>query len=202
MRLKMLRGCLLPEERHQKSSPPANSLASRVIRLDGEVTLYRRRVMVAELMRDNESHLVCRPDSFIIGQKVPALSASDELELGHSYFLLPTQFFDSALSFVTVASLLAGVGGGGSLRHFDIQVTGAGKLQIRICENLAERRAGLVCTTAELEREYEQLVGSRSRPWRPKLETIRQSSERRMEDEGIRRFCGFSRKKAPDQLKI
>ncbi|KAG0464058.1 hypothetical protein HPP92_020127 [Vanilla planifolia] len=96
------------------------------------------------------------------------MSAAEKLQLGQSYFLLPCHFFQSVLSFVEVASSLAGEGGR-SLRHLGIHRTDMGKLQIRIVEALevrglgkeGERKRGnwLVCTTSALEKEYERMVG-------------------------------------------
>jgi hypothetical protein len=37
-----------------------------------------------------------------------------------------------------------------------------------------------LCSTPELKRHYAQLVGPRSRPWSPRLETISERSKRRM----------------------
>ncbi|XP_041014375.1 uncharacterized protein LOC121257442 [Juglans microcarpa x Juglans regia] len=76
----------------------------KLIKSDGVVKIYRRPVHVSELMSEFPKHLVCRADSFYIGQKIPALSEDDELQPGHKYFLLPNHFFQSVLSFVTIAS--------------------------------------------------------------------------------------------------
>ncbi|KAG0465530.1 hypothetical protein HPP92_019694 [Vanilla planifolia] len=172
--------------------------AARLIALDGRVTFYRRRVKVAELMKEHACHSVCRSDEFFIGQKVPAMSAAEKLQLGQSYFLLPCHFFQSVLSFVEVASSLAGEGGR-SLRHLGIHRTDMGKLQIRIAEALegsgdwekeGERKRGnwLVCTTSALEKEYERMVGWKSRQWRPKLDRIDESSEKKAQRGAGRRI--------------
>ncbi|XP_020591374.1 uncharacterized protein LOC110032179 [Phalaenopsis equestris] len=195
--LQMLFWCFNPDERKLPSAtPPSGQSTARLIGLDGRVTVYKRRVKVGDLMKEHTCHLVCRSDSFYIGQKVPALSAAEELQLGHSYFLLPSQFFQSVLSFVTIASSLA-KGGGGCLRHFDIQLTDTGRLQIRIGEKGGEeaKRGGVVCTTVALEKEYEQLVGWKSRQWRPKLERIAEVPERRGGNIRFGVFGGLRRKK-------
>ncbi|KAH0466874.1 uncharacterized protein LOC110100501 [Dendrobium catenatum] len=202
--LQMLLWCFNPDGPPRPSpTPPSGPSTARLIGLDGRVTVYKRRVKVADLMREHTCHLVCRSDSFFIGQKVPALSEADELQLGHSYFLLPSQFFQSVLSFVTIASSLA-KGGRGSLRHFDIHLTDTGKLQIRIGEEEEETKRGRpVCTTLALEKEYEQLVGWKSRQWKPKLERIVEVPEKRRRRGGKIRFGlfgGFRRKKGDFSL--
>ncbi|KAK2981632.1 hypothetical protein RJ640_011739 [Escallonia rubra] len=82
---------------------PPNTI-TKLIKLDGLVRIYRRPVRVSELMREFPKHVVCPSDSFYIGQRIPALSEQDQLELGHNYFLLPKHLCESALSIVTIAS--------------------------------------------------------------------------------------------------
>lgn len=76
----------------------------KLIQSDGTVKIYHRPISVSELMLEFPKHLVCRSDSFYIGQKIPALSENAKLQLGHKYFLLPKHLFQSVLSFVTIAS--------------------------------------------------------------------------------------------------
>ncbi|KAM0936034.1 hypothetical protein DsansV1_C27g0199171 [Dioscorea sansibarensis] len=170
----------------------------RLIGSDGRVRIYDRSVSAAELMHEHPLHLVCRSDTFFIGQRVPALAAGDRLQPGHSYLLLPASFFHSVLSFVTLASSLAGPNPNrkAPIRPFDIKKTDSGTLQVRVSDEFLEkvaeeeeeeRRVRRVCTTEELEKDYKQLVRCKSRQWRPKLETIRESERRR----GVRALKGF-----------
>lgn len=89
---------------HLQHEPPEGSGTIKLIQADGIVKIYDRPIHVSQLMLEFPKHQVCRSDSFYIGQKIPALSEDDELQLGHKYFLLPKHFFQSVLSFVTVAS--------------------------------------------------------------------------------------------------
>ncbi|KAK9089983.1 hypothetical protein Sjap_023160 [Stephania japonica] len=94
------------------SSSSSSSSSSRrsnikVIQSDGVVKVYHRPINVSDLMMEFPKHLVCRSDSFTIGQKIPALSEKEKLQLGHNYFLLPKHLFQSALSFVAIASFAA-----------------------------------------------------------------------------------------------
>ncbi|XP_010910218.1 uncharacterized protein [Elaeis guineensis] len=192
----------LPDNPKHSSSPAG---PVRVIGSDGRVRIYDRPVGAAEVMKDNPRHLVCRSDSFFIGQRVPPLAAGDQLQPGHSYFLLPSHFFHSVLSFVTLAASFAdSTKKPPLLRPFDIHKTPAGALQIRVSDEFLdrlrmeeeemeemERRGRRVCTTEALEKDYRQLV--RSRSWKPKLETIRES-ERKRRSRGLT-FGGIRRRK-------
>ncbi|KAJ6800964.1 uncharacterized protein M6B38_200510 [Iris pallida] len=127
-------------------SPPRSSRTIRLVAPDGRVQVYRRPVAASELMKEFPLHLVCHSESFLIGQKVPALSAEEQLQPGQSYFLLPTHFFHSVLSFVTVASSLVAMVTAppaaaaerrkSFVRPFDIRKTEKGMLQIRISEEV------------------------------------------------------------------
>ncbi|ONK78187.1 uncharacterized protein A4U43_C02F15450 [Asparagus officinalis] len=145
--------------------------------------------------------LICRSDSLFLGRKVPALSASDKLQPGHSYFLLPTHFFHSVLSFVTLVSSSSSSSFAG---RFDIERTEKGMVRVRVkddafaddggvgggrnkhfdaegglvLEGEKTRRRLRVCDSEELERECRQLVGCRLKEWKPRLETIMESSSR------------------------
>ncbi|KAJ0973496.1 hypothetical protein J5N97_021455 [Dioscorea zingiberensis] len=165
--------------------------AIRVIGSDCRIRIYDRSVSVAELMQENPLHLVCRSDSFFIGQRVPTLSPAEHLQPGHSYLLLPATFFHSNLSFANLASSLVA-----PLRPFDIRKTDSGSLQVRVSDEFLERMAReekkemRVCTSEDLEKDYRQLVRCKSKRWKPKLETIRESSTEKMRA-GVKVFRGL-----------
>ncbi|KAM1083009.1 hypothetical protein FF1_021615 [Malus domestica] len=181
----------------------------KLVKSDGLVLIYHRPIHVSEVMTEFPKHQVCRSDSLYIGQKIPALSEDDQLQLGHKYFLLPQQFFQSVLSFVTIASFSskdssrnAFVRKAASCKPFDIQKTPSGCLRIRVSDEFisqlleekkleddaaaVEAKSG-VCTTAQLQKDYTQLVGARQ--WKPRLEPIRESREksRKLSSFGLRR---------------
>ncbi|PWA88465.1 hypothetical protein CTI12_AA119050 [Artemisia annua] len=104
-----------------------------------------------------EELMVCRSDSFYIGQKIPPLEQHDRLQPGHTYFLLPSHLFHSVLSFVTIASFTSSSSkqhqdvhvaaddskmkaaflkkaAASSCSPFDIQKTPSGTLRIRVSE--------------------------------------------------------------------
>ncbi|OMO95022.1 hypothetical protein COLO4_16099 [Corchorus olitorius] len=167
---------------------------------DGVVKIYDRPIHVSELMSEFPKHMVCRSDSFYIGQKIPSLPMDDQLQLGHSYFLLPAQFFQSDLSFVSIASMAkaslsskesinALLKKAATCQPLEIEKNwSSGCLRIRVCDEfisefiqenskIDERWKSKVCSTPLLQKQYGQLVGSRLRHWKPKLETIKEICE-------------------------
>ncbi|KAL5538628.1 hypothetical protein UlMin_044507 [Ulmus minor] len=126
----------LKDHHHHKSSAGIINL----IMWDGVVKTYNNPIHVSQLTLEFPKHLVCRSDSLYIGQKIPPLSDHDKLELGHDYFLLPNHFFQSVLSFVTIATSFASAGAGknafvkkaANCQPFDIQKTATGCLRIRV----------------------------------------------------------------------
>ncbi|KAL4570028.1 hypothetical protein LXL04_025677 [Taraxacum kok-saghyz] len=125
----------------------------KVFKPDGVINIYHKPIRVSEVI--TEEYMVCRSDSFYIGQKVPPLSLHERLQPGHTYFLLPTHIFHSVLSFVTIASFTASSrkpdmddgncntkmkaaflkkAAASSCSPFDIQKTASGTLRIRVSE--------------------------------------------------------------------
>lgn len=209
--------------REERKLPPD---PIKLIKPDGHVNVYYRPVHVSQLMSEFPKHLICHSDSFYIGQKIQPLSEHDQLQLGQKYFLLPSHFFQSVLSFVAVASFvssqppaapLSGIAKKAAAQNhlFQVQRTPSGDLRIRLSDEFItqlmeegrngaagsgapERREGeeekeapperdgscggrnRVCTTAQLERDYEQMVaGPRRRRWKPKLEVSEERGEKK-----------------------
>jgi hypothetical protein len=165
--------------------------AVRLVGCDGRVRAYRPPVTARELMQEHPRHLVCRADALLIGEKIPAVAAGEELQPGQAYFLLPAHLFRSVLSFVSLASSLllllsaAAPGGGGkkqARRPFELCRTASGTLQIKFSDDFlvgagAEEeekpRPAVLRGDERLEKEYEELVGyGKARRWAPKLEPI------------------------------
>lgn len=179
----------------------------KLINSDGVVRIYDRPIYVSEVLLEFPKHLVCRSDSFYIGQKIPPLSDQDLLQLGHKYFLLPKPFFHSVLSFVTIASFFSSSNNNNKTntrfinnaaachRPFDLQRTPSGCLRIRVSDEFISQLLeqgnpkplppqqstslplGKICTTPQLAKDYTQLV--RTRQWKPKLETITETKKKR-----------------------
>ncbi|KAH7548475.1 hypothetical protein JRO89_XS14G0140100 [Xanthoceras sorbifolium] len=186
--------------------PPIRTI--KLVKSDGLVKVYDRPIHVSDLMMEFPKHMVCRSDSLYIGQKIPPLSENDQLQLGHNYFLLPKHFFQTVLSFVTIASFASHQSSRDSRNAFlkkaaacppfDIQKTASGCPRIRVSdefisqlmeegrikeeeneESLSSKIKSKVCTTPQLQKDYTQLIGL-SRQWKPKLETIRETEKRKL----------------------
>lgn len=153
----------------------------RIIKADGGVMIYERAMSAWELMEEFPKHMVCRSDCFYIGQITPALSHHDRLLPGHNYFLLPANFFQSALSFATFLRCRSA---SASRPPFELEKTPSGGLRVKVTEEMilqhqkeletaaeAARKMIKVCTTPQLRKDYELLVGRRHH-WKPKLDTI------------------------------
>ena len=135
--------------------PQAAAPAPAVVRLvgcNGRVRAYTPPVTARELMQEHPRHLVCRADALLIGEKIPAVEAGEELQPGEAYFLLPAHLFRSVLSFVSLASSLllllpssataaastGGAGAGkkpGAGRPFELHRTASGTLQIKFSDD-------------------------------------------------------------------
>jgi len=79
----------------------------QLVRSDGDVGIFLKPVSAGQIMKQFPRHLVCHSGSFYIGQKTPALSEEDELKVGNKYFLFPHQFFQSELTFLSIASFVS-----------------------------------------------------------------------------------------------
>ena len=79
----------------------------QVVCSDGTVRNFHRIVSAGQIMLEFPDYLVCHSDSLYIGQKTLAFSENDQLKVGNKYFVLPNHFFQSPLSFVTLASLIS-----------------------------------------------------------------------------------------------
>ncbi|KAE8694107.1 Gag protease polyprotein [Hibiscus syriacus] len=172
----------------------------KVINCDGQVKIYDRPVHVAELLNQFPKHMICRSDSLYIGQKIPPLSRDDKLHLGHNYFLLPQQVFQTALSFVTIASFANAryssprlAEKAAACQPFRVEKSESGCLRIRVSDEfirelmeeskmkvgVEESCSSRVCTTPQLQKQYTLLVGSSRHNWKPKLETIKEKKKKR-----------------------
>ncbi|KAK1318734.1 hypothetical protein QJS10_CPB04g00047 [Acorus calamus] len=195
----------------------------RLIHSDGFVKLYHRPVYASEPMNDHPKHLVCHSDSFFIGKKVPTLSEDDELVPGHSYFLFPSEFFQSALTFINITSSPF-ARKNRNIAFFEVKKTESGSLQVRVPdefisklmmkdeeeEEKKKKRNAIeeqgeepivskVCTTPDLEKDYRLLVRCKSRQWKPKLETIRESDRIRRR---LGKAFGMKRRKKSQPSKV
>ncbi|GLJ50370.1 hypothetical protein SUGI_1073290 [Cryptomeria japonica] len=171
-----------------------------VIHSDGSVgALEEHGITASELMQRYPQRIVSHANSFYIGKKVPVLSSGEKLEGGQSYFLLPERMQGSILSAAWLASL---AGGGSkavsplhgrccvmSVETFEIEKREDGRLQLKILPQFIQKllengkmnaqsskddcfsHSGL-CSTPQLQKDYQQMVKVRGQAWKPRLETI------------------------------
>ncbi|KAL2535845.1 hypothetical protein Fot_17236 [Forsythia ovata] len=155
-------------------------------------TLTGKRV-AGEIMFEFPDHMVCHAESFFIGQPIPALAIDDELITAQTYFVLPIDYFPSnVISASTLATLgnrpkqapmsfkgspfeyLKGSNGRVSIRvlpEFFIKlITGGNENGGEYSDS--QSADSFLCSTPELKKHYNQLVGSKDQVWSPKLETI------------------------------
>ncbi|GLJ50362.1 hypothetical protein SUGI_1073120 [Cryptomeria japonica] len=170
-----------------------------VIHSDGSVgALEERGITASQLMQRYPQRIVSHANSFYIGQKVPVLASGEKLEGGQSYFLLPEKMQGSILSAAWLASLAGGSPKAVSPLHsrcsvmsvetFEIEKREDGRLQLKILPQFIQKllekgkmntqskddcfsHSGL-CSTPQLQKDYQQMVKVRGQTWKPRLETI------------------------------
>ncbi|XVE59889.1 hypothetical protein DITRI_Ditri05aG0083400 [Diplodiscus trichospermus] len=134
--------------------------------------------------------MVCPADSFFIGHPIPALGINDDLMPGQTYFVLPLDRFScNVLSASSLAALNSSPKPApinfGECPFEYIQGTN-GRVLIKVVpefitrlinqrskeEGIGSPGNSFLCSTPELKKHYEVLVGSKDQVWSPKLETI------------------------------
>ncbi|XP_057954591.1 uncharacterized protein LOC131148718 [Malania oleifera] len=153
-----------------------------------------KRVVAGEIMFEFPDCVVCHADSFYIGRPIPALALGDELSGGHTYFVLPIERV-AACGALSAASLAAlGSSPKGTPINFgecpfEYVKGDNGRVSMKVSPELISRliisncsqekkrmeedeQSTFLCSTPELQKHYEQLVGSKVQVWSPKLETI------------------------------
>ncbi|GFP83049.1 hypothetical protein PHJA_000448000 [Phtheirospermum japonicum] len=169
---------------HRRRGSSSSIAIIRLIKSDGVVEIYERPITASEVMKEHPKHMVCRSDSFYIGQKTAALSHHDRLSPGQNYFLLPANFFQSALSFASFLRCPRS-----SSSDFQLEKTPSGGLRIKVTEDMIiqhhkqqvekAQRIVRICTTPQLRKDYDLLVGRRGH-WKPKLDTIAEKRMKKM----------------------
>lgn len=162
------------------------------------ITVSRRAnpLLAGEIMFRFPDHVVCHADSFFIGRPMPALSVGNQLLPSHTYFILPIDRLPDLHDPLTAASLasLSASGNapqvaGGGQSPFEYVRGADGRASIKVHPEFLTKlisvcdveESGALCSTPELKKHYEQLVGSKDRrPWSPKLESIEEKEKRRM----------------------
>ncbi|KAK1418236.1 hypothetical protein QVD17_27379 [Tagetes erecta] len=165
-------------------------------------TLTGKTWIAGEIMMESPDRMVCNADCFFIGHTIPALAIDDPLKPGETYFVLPLDIFSSkTLSASSISALVsydktskhAPVNFKGC--PFEYLKGSNGHVLIKVSPEfmggIITRRGrgaagvyndnddddnvtinGFLCSTPELKKVYQELVGSKDQTWSPKLETI------------------------------
>ncbi|KAF8666423.1 hypothetical protein HU200_053531 [Digitaria exilis] len=148
--------------------------------------------------------VVCAANAFYLGHPAPVLAIEDHLVGGATYLILSVERVTQGNDALTAASLAAlsydrvAAGAGAPKSRFEYVKGDDGRTVIkatpefRAIASLSKYRkegegdtggeaecAGVLCSTPELRKHYEQLVGAaRGHAWSPRLGTIKESKAR------------------------
>ncbi|KAJ0977524.1 hypothetical protein J5N97_012998 [Dioscorea zingiberensis] len=172
---------------------------AKIVFWGGNTMFLPEKQLARELMFEYPDHMVCHADSFFIGHPLPILSLSDELRSSETYFVVPVDCFPcqtlTPASLAILASSCKGPPVNFGQCSFEYVKGENGRMLIKVPPEFlirlfagdqekrsstgedAEQTSSL-CSTPELRRHYAQLVGSRDRPWSPKLDTISEAKIR------------------------
>ncbi|OEL18011.1 hypothetical protein BAE44_0020975 [Dichanthelium oligosanthes] len=182
---------------------------ARLVLWGGESQPARHGKLAGQVMLDFAGTVVCRADAFYLGRPAPVLAIEDRLLAGATYLVLPVERLPQGYDALSAASLAAlsydraAAGGSSSIAGapkspFEYVKGDDGRTVIKVTpeflvgaitakagmgsdgEDAAEACAGALCSTPELRKHYEQLVGAaRGRAWSPRLDTIKERKGRR-----------------------
>ncbi|KAF8398252.1 hypothetical protein HHK36_017179 [Tetracentron sinense] len=168
---------------------PNSKSSVKLVFWEGTTMILNGKRVAGEIMFQYPDMMVCHANSFYIGHPIPALAIEDELSTGETYFVLPLDRFpQNVLSAASLSAL------GSSPKPAPINfgdcpfqyIKGTnGRVLIKVLPEFITRLISrgndqgctspsnsFLCSTPELQKHYDQLVGSKVQVWSPKLETI------------------------------
>ncbi|KAK8476040.1 hypothetical protein V6N13_113757 [Hibiscus sabdariffa] len=189
---------------------PNSRSSVKLIFWEGNTRTLTGKHVAGEVMFEFPDKMVCHANSFFIGHPLPVLAIDDDLMPGETYFVLPLDHFScNVLSTSSLAALNS------SPKPAPIKfgecpfeyVKGTdGRVLIKVLPEFitslihGSKEEGVgnnfLCSTPELKKQYEMLVGSKEQVWSPKLETI---SEYKIRFSPCR-FIGLEWKQKESQL--
>ncbi|XVF19407.1 hypothetical protein REPUB_Repub11eG0107800 [Reevesia pubescens] len=173
--------------------------------------------VAGEVMFEFPDRMVCHADSFFIGHPIPALAIDDDLMPGQTYFVLPLdRFACNVLSASSLAALNSTPKSAAPINFarqcpFEYVKGSNGRVLIKVMpefitsliinhrskeEGSSPAGNSFLCSTPELKKHYDMLVGSKEQVWLPKLETISEYKTRFSPC----RFIGLEWKQKENQL--
>ncbi|MBA0704238.1 hypothetical protein Golax_016508 [Gossypium laxum] len=183
----------------------------KLIFWEGNTRILTGKHIAGEVMFEFPDKMVCHADSFFIGHPIPVLGIDDDLMPGQTYFVLPLDRFPcmNVLSASSLAALKsspkpAPINFGDC--PFEYVKGSNGRVMIKVLPEFitslihGSKEEGsensFLCSTPELKKHYDMLVGSKEQVWSPKLETI---SEYKIRFSPCR-FIGLERKQKENQI--
>ncbi|XP_026417370.1 uncharacterized protein LOC113312851 [Papaver somniferum] len=182
---------------YKASTSSSSSSLVKLIFWEGKTITFKGKKIAGEIMFEYPEMMVCHANSFYINHIIPALSISDELFAGQTYFILPIDpFAFKVLSISSLSSLASSSSGSKPKRPINFTecpfqyVKGSdGRMLIRVLPEFIMKlistsdgnstisstssSTSFLCSTPELKKHYDVLVGSsKERVWSPKLETV------------------------------
>ncbi|XP_022754080.1 uncharacterized protein LOC111302424 [Durio zibethinus] len=162
----------------------------KLIFWEGNTRILTGKHIAGEVILEFPDRMVCHANSFFIGHPIPALAMDDDLMPGQTYFVLP--LYRLACNVLSASSLAAlnpspkpaPINFGEC--PFEYVKGSNGRVLIKVVPEFitrlihrskGEEKTGspgntFLCSTPELKKHYEMLVGSKEQVWTPKLETI------------------------------
>ncbi|KAJ6750968.1 hypothetical protein OIU85_001495 [Salix viminalis] len=127
----------------------------------------RTKHIAGEIMFENPDMMICHADSFFIGHPVPSLAIDDELPSAPALNEPLLNFGESPFQYIKGADgrVLIKVA-----PEFIARLVNKGGDQDQTAST--GPTDSFLCSTPELKKHYEQLVGSKEQTWSPKLDTI------------------------------
>ncbi|CAM8982150.1 unnamed protein product [Rhodiola kirilowii] len=134
--------------------------AIKIIHIDGKLELQTRPIYAAKIMVDNQGQFVCDAIDLKVGHRIPGLSADEELERPHVYFLVPLEMMYSVLTREDMSAFTH------RASKALMKQNNFGKIFPVHCVFSVDAKEMLAGESREMERYPKQ------RSWRPALETI------------------------------
>ncbi|KAM7278615.1 hypothetical protein ACFE04_005749 [Oxalis oulophora] len=171
-------------------SSPSSSAVKLIVHGGPTKILTGGKHVAGEIMFESPDKMVCHADSFFIGHHIPILSINDKLLPGQTYFVLPISLFPSQILSASSLNLLSKLNPNGPVNFgntcpFSYIKGGNGRVLIKVVPEFIaklinggnekqeeENEGNFLCSTPELKKHYDILVGSKEQVWSPKLETI------------------------------
>ncbi|XP_042514388.1 uncharacterized protein LOC122089039 [Macadamia integrifolia] len=185
----------------------------RLVFWEGTIKLLAGNRVAGEVLFEYPDRIVCHAGSFYIGQPIPSLGIQDKLIEGETYFVLPIDRFASkVLSASALASFALSPNIAAPIDFdecpFQHIKEGNGRSSVRVCpefisnillgggkEEFSNSRANsFLCSTPELQRHYERLVGSKGQTWAPRLDTISELQRPTIKFSQVMRLLRLERK--------